>query len=348
MGAYTNAIGTGGAYTTRPGSGMYSTMDQYMAARGKAANQDRAHEINMREMQYLAAQQALGIGANTGSGGDMGMNQWLEQWNQTLQESKGVYNKALQSFEGTYEWMTDAKESADRLGGLAGEMEDEYRSFREDFAGTEQDFRLAAQEELSARGVARDQLMDMTQADYEGVSGRAMADVSAQGNIARQSEARRLQRLGMDPTTTQGRATMQRISGQEATGKAMAATQARRGEKERVTGVTAMAMQLLDPTRMAETAMGIRGAGSQMMGMAAQLRGQETQALSGLASQQAGIARGQADIAGSMATNIAGQYGDIGGLQMGLQYGAQQNAQNVLGNISSLGQPASSPFRLGV
>ncbi len=151
----------------------------------------------------------------------------------------------------------------------------------------------------------------------------------------------------MDPTTMQGRTAMQRISGQEATGKAIAATGARRGEKERVTGATAMAMQLLDPSRMAQTAIGIRGAGSEMLGMASQLRGQETQALSGLAGQQANIATGQANIASSMATNIAGQYGDIGGLQMGLQYGAQQNASNLMGQFASLGQPASSPFRLG-
>ena len=85
-----------------------------------------------------------------------------------------------------------------------------------------------------------------------------------------------------------------------------------------------------------------------MLGMASQLRGQETQALSGLAGQRANIATGQASIASGMAKDIGGQYGEMGGLQMGLQYGAQQNTQNLLGQISSYGQPATSPFRLGV
>ena len=89
MGAYTISGRTGGAYNVRSGSGVYRTLEDYNAARGQAAVQDRAHEINMREMQYLAAQQALGIGAGGTGGGEMGMNQWLNQWNQTLQESKG-------------------------------------------------------------------------------------------------------------------------------------------------------------------------------------------------------------------------------------------------------------------
>lgn len=341
-----------GAYRTGgEGSGYFSgpnAITQYSAMQGQRNVQDRAHEINMREMQYLAAQQALGIGS--GQGGEAGMNRWLDEWNTTLKESKGVYNQALESFEGTYEWMTDARESANRLGGLADTMEEEYRGFREDFAGTEEAFRLAAGEELQDRGVMRGQLMDLTRADYEGASGRAMADVSAQGNIARQSEARRLQALGMDPSTMQGQATMQRIAGQEATGKAMAGTMARRGEKERVTGATAMAMQLLDPTKMAQTAIGIRGAGTEMLGFASQLRGQETSALSGLASQQANIARGQADIGGGMSQNIAAQYGDMGGLQMGLQYQGMQNATSLFDQISggtNTGGGATSPYNVG-
>ncbi len=354
MAAYTNAIRSGGAYSGGGMQNLYTgatALQDYQRDKGRQINQDRAHEINMREMQYIAAQQALGItGGQAGAGGAGGMNQWLQQWNETLQESKGVYNQALQSFEGTYEWMTDAKESANRLGALAGEMEGEYRSYREDFAGTEQDFRLAAQEELQARGVARGQLMEATQADYEGVSGRAMADVTAQGNIARQAEARRMQRLGVDPSTMRGQAGMQRIAGQEATGKAIASTQARRGEKERATGATTMAMQLLDPSRMAQTAIGIRGAGTEMLGMASQLRGQETSALSGLAGQQANIATGQANIAGAMAQNIGGQYGDMGGLQMGLQYQGQQNAQNMFTQFAGMnpsGGGATSPFQQG-
>ncbi len=321
----------GGAYGHPQGFGYAVGAQDYLRYQAAAAKQDRQHEINMREMQYMAARQALGLDGRGGPGGPgTGLDQFLGKWNEYLGQAAGVYNKALQSFEGTYDWMTDARESANRLGDLAGEMETEYRGFRQDFAGTEADFRLAAQEELQARGVARGQLMDLTRADYEGAAGRAMADVTQQAEIGRQAEARRLQRLGMDPTTMMGRTAMQRLAGAEATGKAMAATAARRGEKERVTGATAMAMQLLDPTRMAQTAIGIRGAGTELLQSAAGLRQAETGALSGLAGQQADIARGQAAIGSGLARDIAGQYGDVAGLLAGLQYGQQQSAQNWL------------------
>ena len=296
----------------------------------RRAAEDRAHEINMRELQYMAGLQALGLDQR-GRPVDGGMNQFLGQWNQILQESRGVYNRALQDMEGGFQWMMDAGESARRLGGLAEELESEYRGFRQEFAGTEADFRMAAGEELQARGVARGELMTQLQADYEGAAGRAMADVTQQAEIARQSEARRLQRLGMDPTTMQGRAMMQRLGGQEATGRALAATQARRGERERVTGAAAMAMQLLDPTRMAQTAMSIRGAGTELLTSAAGLRQAETGALSGLAGQRADISRSMAAIGSGMARDIGAQYGDLAGLQMGLQYGQQQALGNIMG-----------------
>lgn len=306
--------------------GSFQSLSGYARAVDAASRQDRAHELNMRELEYLATRQALGLdqqrqqqSAAAGANAD----QFLTAWNNTLMASQGVYNRALQAYEGTYDWMRDASESARRLGDLAGTVESEFQQFRTDFAGLEGEFRTAATEELGARQRMGAQMEQLATADYEGAAGRAMADVATQAEIGRQAEARRLQSLGIDPSSPRGRAVMERQRSQEMTSRAIAGNIARRGEKERVTGATATAMQLFDPSQMAQMAMGIRGAGTQLIQTAAGLRGAETEAMGGLARTQAAVASGMADVGRSMATTIGGQQADVAGLYAGLQYGAQ-------------------------
>lgn len=305
--------------------GTFQDLQSYSRAVDDATRQDRAHEINMRELEYLAARQALGIGQDGagGPGGMGGANQWLQAWNQTLMASQGVYNRALEAYEGSYDWMRDAGESARRLGDLAGTVESEFQQFRTDFAGLEEDFRGAATTELGARQRMGAQMEQLATADYEGAAGRAIADVAGQAELGREAEARRMRSLGIDPSSQRGRAIMERSRSREAESRALAANVARRGEKERVTGATATAMQLFDPNAMASMAMNIRGAGTGLLQTAAGLRGAETQAMSGLAGQQAAIGQGMAGIGSAMAQNIGGQQADIAGLMAGLQYGNQ-------------------------
>lgn len=307
--------------------GSFQSLSGYARAVDAASRQDRAHELNMRELEYLATRQALGLDQPGGAGGAGGAganaDQFLTAWNNTLMASQGVYNRALQAYEGTYDWMRDASESARRLGDLAGTVEQEFQQFRTDFAGLEEDFRGAAVSELGARQRMGAQMEDLATADYEGAAGRAMADVATQAEIGRQAEARRLRSMGIDPSSPRGRAVMERQRSEEMTSRAIAGNIARRGEKERVTGATATAMQLFDPSQMAQMAMGIRGAGTQLIQTAAGLRGAETEAMGGLARTQAAVASGMADVGRSMATTIGGQQADVAGLYAGLQYGAQ-------------------------
>lgn len=314
--AYGQAIGTGGALS----------LQQYSNAINASAQQDRAHELNMRELEYMATRQALGIGSGgQGGGGGAGANadQFLQAWNQTLQASQGVYNRALDAYEGTYDWMKSASESASRLGDLAGQVETEYQQFRTDFAGTEQTFRDAAGDEMGSRQRMGKQLEGLATADYEGAAGQAMADVASQSEMGRQAEARRMQSLGIDPTSSRGRALMERGRATEAGNRAIAGNMARRGEKERVTGATATAMSMFDPTQMASMAMNIRGAGTNLLQTAGGLRGAETDAMGNLARTQANVATGMAGVGESMATTIGGQQADVAGLYAGLQYGNQ-------------------------
>lgn len=326
--------------------GSFQSLQGYSRAVDTATRQDRAHELNMRELEYMAARQALGLDqqqqqqtAQAGANAD----QFLQAWNQTLMASQGVYNRALDAYEGTYDWMKDASESAKRLGDLAGTVETEYQQFRTDFAGLEGDFRTAATEELGSRRRMGAQLEQLATADYEGAAGRAMADVAQQSEIGRQAEARRLASMGIDPSSGRGRAVMERQRSQEMTNRAIAGTMARRGEKERVTGATAQAMSMFDPNAMANMAMGIRGAGTQLLSTAAGLRGAETEAMSGLARTQGQVASGMANVGQSMASTIGGQQADIAGLYAGLAYQNQQPAPGTAIDASRM-HPSTRPM----
>lgn len=73
--------------------------------------------------------------------------------------------------------------------------------------------------------------------DVEGAAGRAGADVAGQAEIARQSEARRVMGLGIDPTSGRFGALSRRSALDEARARAAAMTRARGTERERATGL---------------------------------------------------------------------------------------------------------------
>ena len=312
MAAPYQAVGVGG-----PWMGMAD----YSRNIGQMERQDREHELAMRELEYLAGRQALGLDiGRTGGVGAGGANQFLQQWQEYLGQSAGVYNQALESYGQGFEYLQTAQGAAQQLGGLAGRVEEEYAGYREEFAPLQAEFTAAAGEELGFRGRMRGQLEALATPDYEGAAGRAIAGVAQQAGIQRQAEARRMQALGIDPTTQRGMAAGRGMAGQEALGRAMAGTQARMGEQQRVAGVTQAGLSLIDPSRTAGTALGIRTGANQLLGLAGELMGGAARTQAGIAQTAGGLAGGIAGVGRGLAQDIAGQYGDIAGLQMGLQY----------------------------
>ncbi len=310
-----------GAYGRAIGSGPAFSLAEYSRITNEQLRKDRQHELNMRELEYLAGRQALGMDVGGRAGAGMGgSNQFLQQWQKYLGQSAGVYNQALQDYGQGFEYLKTAQGSAQQLGDLAGRVEQEYAGYREEFAPLQQEFTAAAGEELATRGRLRGQFEALATPDYEGVAGRAIAGVAQQSEQMRGAEARRMQAMGVDPTSGRGMAVGRGMAGQEALGRAWAGTQARMGEKQRVAGMTQAGLSLIDPSRTAGTALNIRQGANQLLGLSGELMGTSARTQAGLAQTAGQLAGGVAGVGRGLATDIAGQYGDIAGLQMGLQY----------------------------
>jgi hypothetical protein len=308
--------------------GTFTSLGAYQTALDTAMKQDRAHEINMREMEWLAANQALGYGGYnmgaSGAGNELA-DKFLNSWNQYMTDAKGIYNQALQGFNEGYDFLRDASKSVDTLNKIGVDVESDLKSFREQFGPLQSDLAAGARENLKNQQEMGAQLKGLAKADYEGVAGRAMADVSQQAEMGRQAEARRMAALGQDPTTMRSRANSANMVTGEATGKAVAANLARRGEKERVTGITGQAYQLFDPNNLASTALSIRSAGDQLQTLRGNLASQAVTAKSNLANTWGQMATAQGNIGGDIATKIGSQYGDMAGLFSGLNYANNQS-----------------------
>ena len=307
--------------------GTFNDLSSYYRAIDTSMKQDRAHEINMREMEWLAANQAIGGGYNQGAGGAGNelADKFLNSWNQYMTDAKGIYNQALQGFNEGYDFLRDASKSVDTLNKIGVDVETDLKTFREQFGPLQSDLAAGARQNLKDQQEMGAQLKGLTKADYEGVAGRAMADVTQQAEIGRQADARRMTALGQDPTTMRSRANSANMVTGEATGKAVAANLARRGEKDRVTAITGQAYQLFDPNNLATTALSIRSAGDQLQTLRGNLASQAVTAKSNLANTWGSMATAQGNIGGDIATKIGSQFGDMAGLFSGLNYANNQS-----------------------
>lgn len=312
---------------------------QYARQVNEMARRDRQHQLNMNELEYLAARQALGLNlpGRGGRGGASGADQFLQRWEQELGGVRGVYNQALQGLQGVYGDLRTASGAAQRLGDLAGRVEQEYQGYLTEMQPLQQEMTQLATEEATARRGLLGQLPALTAYDPEAAAGRAIADVSQQFGQARQAEARRMASMGIDPTSGRALAMGQRWGGAEALGRAMGATSARQQERQRAGAMTMQAMGLLDPGRAATTALNIRTGANQLLGQAGALLGQQAQMLGNVAQTRANVGRSIADIGGSMATHLAAPYAEMAGIQMGLAGQGMQAAQNWLANRPSGG-----------
>lgn len=307
--------------------GTFNDLSSYYRAIDTSMKQDRAHEINMREMEYLAANQAIGASGYSSAGGPANdlADKFLASWNQYMTDAKGIYNEALKGFDQGYDYLRDATKSIDALGDIGADVENDLNTFRQQFGPLQGELAEGARGNLRNQQQMGAQLKDLATADYEGAAGRAMADVSQQTEIGRQADARRMAALGQDPTALRSRAISANTTTGEATGKALAANMARRGEKDRVTGITGQAYQLFDPNNLAKTALSIRSAGDSLQQLRGNLASQSVATRANLANTWGQMATAQGNIGGDVATKIGSQYGDMAGLFAGLNYANNQS-----------------------
>lgn len=226
--------------------------------------------------------------------------QFLSQWGTGMEDLKGLYDRILSGQTG----------GSGPLADLQTKIMEEYESFKTEYQPIEREFFEQAREELGVRKGLVGQMAELAKPDYEGVAGRAGADVTAQSEMARQAEARRTMSLGLDPTSGRFGALTRRSFLDEARNRVIAMNVARRGEKERVTGVTGAALQLIDPSRTAEVGLGIQERRTGMLGTAADI---------GVA--QAGVQKAQAEMVGGYARDVVRPYGELGFTLLGHQLG---------------------------
>jgi hypothetical protein len=225
--------------------------------------------------------------------------QFLNQWGVGMQNLTDLYDRVL-SGEG----------ASGQLGDLSSRIMDELNEFQETYAPMEREFFEQARDDLRARSEMTGQLRDLTRADYEGVAGRARADVAGQSEMARQSAAREAMSMGLDPTSGKFGALTKKSYLDEARNTAIAMNIARRGEKERVAGLTGQAIELIDPRIAAEIGQGLQESRTGMIGN-----------ITDIARAQADIESSRANILNSYAQNVVSPYGQVGFSLLGNQIG---------------------------
>lgn len=162
------------------------------------------------------------------------------------------------------------------------------------------------------RGITTD-LTNMAKTDYEGVSGRAAADVGAQSEIARGDMAREAMSYGIDPTSGKFGALQKKSYLGEARNKVEAMNKARAAEKERSAGLKVTAAQLIDPSVSA-------GIATNLMNQKGKLYDTQISATNAMATADKARSDTALGIANAI-KDIGEQYGSLGGTMLGIQTG---------------------------
>jgi hypothetical protein len=244
---------------------------------------------------------------------------YLGEWNKGLEQAGGMFNTAIKEMGSARDYVSGAyKDVTANLGSMGEDMKSEWESMKSEYSGVKGDLIGGAKEDMANRGELTRQFMDLTKADYEGASGRAMADVASQSEAGRKAEAMRMSGLGVDPTSGRSRSFMRTSRNDEALNKAMAGNQARVGEKERVSGLTARGLELIDPTKNINAATGIQNLQNSLLTTRSNLSTNLADIQSRLAGQTGNLATQQGNLAGSFAQNVVAPKGEMGAAQLGV------------------------------
>ena len=258
---------------------------------------------------------------------------YLKQWNQGLEQAGGMYNAAIGEITKAQDMVGGAyKDVTESLGSMSQDIKTEYESMKSQWGGTKGALQASAAEDIGNRQQLTRQFMDLTRSDEEGAAGRAMADVGAQSEAGRQAEAMRLQGLGIDPTSGRARSLMRTSRSQEALGKVMAGNQARLAEKDRVAGLTATGLNLIDPTRAVNAASAIQGLENQMLASRSNLEVNRANVQGNLAGTTANLASQRGNLATGYAQNIAAPKGEMGAAQLGVSQATKPGPQTSAGS----------------
>lgn len=221
-----------------------------------AAADARTQEMHDLEVARLAREAE--IQRQQGIVGAEWAVQFLGEWNSSREELTGMVNtafddvdRAWENIESGKQWLSDLESNKELVG-------QEYQSFKEAYAPLEAEAMRTQMEGLGTQRGLMERIRGLSEADYEGVSGRAKADVGSESEKARRAEDRRLQGLGISPESGKSRAAMSGSFIDEALSKVLAANKARSMEKERVAGVAMGGLSVINPAQASGISSGIR------------------------------------------------------------------------------------------
>jgi len=257
---------------------------------------------------------------------------YLGEWNAGLEKAGGMYNAAITEIGKAQGTVADAYADVSKnMGDMSADLATEWNSMKEQWGGIQSDLVGSAQGDITDRNALKRQFMDLTRSDEEGASGRAMADVAAQSEAGRQAEAMRLSGLGIDPTSGRTRSMMTMDRNAEALNKAMAGNKARLAEKDRVAGLTAKGLELIDPTKSVDAASRIQGMSNDLLATRSNLEVNRGNTMGNLAMTSGKLAGMQGDLAGSYASNIVAPKGELGAAQLGVSQATRPATQTAAG-----------------
>ena len=237
--------------------------------------------------------------------------QFLNQWSSSIEGMGGFYEDLIGGISGESGPMAGQMGKLNELTDMVGK---EYQTYKSDYGDMCKEFLGNARDESRIRRDLGMQLKDMSDPEYANVTGRAAADVGAQSEMARQSSARQMQGMGIDPSSGRFGALNRQSYMDEARNTAVAMNLARRGEKERATNLKGQVLGMMDPSKSANIGIGLNQQGQDLLGQQGEL------AKAGVAAQTSQT-KVLGDIGTSYAQNVTKPYGEMAGYFLGASGG---------------------------
>ena len=241
--------------------------------------------------------------------------QFLGEWNKGLSNLTGMYNVASGQVARSYgyldeagDFLDSASDSVGQLDDLVADIDNSLQEYRTAFNPLRDEAVAGAREGIQTERELTGTIKDLSQADYEGVSGTAKADVAAESENARRAEARNLQGMGINPNSGNYKDSMRKSYINEAINKVLAGNMARIGEKNRVAGVAVSGLNAIDPSSTYGIAKDITAGDTNLVGAKANMVNTGIKARSDIAGMAGNIASAAGNLANAQ-TGIANSYG---------------------------------------
>jgi len=237
---------------------------------------------------------------------------FLGEWNKNRESLTGMVNTAFSDVDKAWESIQTGKDWLSDLEGHKELVGKEYQSYKEAYAPLEAEAQRTQMEALGTQRGLMGRIRELSEADYEGVSGRAKADVGSEAERSRRAEERRLQGMGISPESGRSRAAMSRGYVDEALSKVMAANRARSMEKERVGQMATTGLSVIRPEQAGAISSGIRGQGLDYLKEITNISGMGLGGATDLARAGGELARTRGGIADIYGRHIVRPMGEAG------------------------------------